>query len=197
MYESQDRLYCYPNSNTLINLLGIRSERVLAEWESRLVSTRLLQVLASPPAFEFTIDFLGHLHWLLFRDVYAWAGKARQVDLSKGDTRFAVWEQIDSEGQKLFASTPRIKDTPPKHVGDRFIQIAAPFLIELNVIHPFREGNGRTMRLFVELWANTVGQSVAWDNVGPDEVIEAMVHGVTADSGLLESVLARCLRPVA
>lgn len=197
VYTSQDSRYCYPNSATLKNLGGYRDARELAEWEAHVVAIRSAEVVRQQHPFDFTFEFVCQLHRSLFRDVYEWAGKTRQVDISKGDTRFAVWGQIESEAQRLFERTAKGPDADEADLGRWFVQAAAPFLIELNVIHPFREGNGRTMRLFVELWANTVGQSVAWDNVGPDEVIEAMVHGVTADSGLLESVLARCLRPVA
>lgn len=93
----------------------------------------------------------------------------------------------------MFAATAVL--TPPLHVGLRrwFPDTAAHFLTELNVIHPFREGNGRTMRVFAELWAASVGLRLAWDNVEPEQIVDATIHGVTGDDSQLREALDRCI----
>ena len=185
MYSSEDRLYCYPDSTTLKNLLDIRDPAALAEAEGYIVGLRMAEVVGGPSNFAFSFKFLKELHRRLFQDVYEWAGVTRRVDMSKGQTRFAVWEQIESETGRLFDSTAL--QQAPVSGGQRqwFIDTAAPFLIELNVMHPFRDGNGRTMRLFVELWAASIGLRLDWGRVEPEMIVEAVIHGVTHDdSGL-------------
>lgn len=196
MYTRRDSLYCYPNSTTLKNRRGYTDSSQLAAWEAHAVAVRSAEVLRSPPPFVFSFDHLRQLHRLLFRDVYDWAGESRRVNISKGDTRFAVWEQIDGEAQRLFASTPNVPAPDARDMHGWFIRTAAPFLIELNVIHPFREGNGRAARLFAERWANTVALRLAWDEVEPEDLLEAMIDGVTNGTRHLEVALDRCLQPV-
>lgn len=195
MYSSEDRLYCYPDSSTLKNLLDIRDAAALAEAEGYIVGLRMAEVVRGPSSFAFSFEFLKELHRGLFQDVYEWAGATRRVDMAKGQTRFAVWEQVESEAERLFDSTV-MKPAPVSGAQRQwFIDTAAPFLVELNVIHPFRDGNGRTMRLFVELWANSMGLRLDWGRVEPEKIVEAMIHGVTLDDSLLREVLDACIVP--
>jgi cell filamentation protein len=193
VYSSEDRVYCYPNSGSLKNLLNIRDAAELAEVEAYVVALRMAEVLRAPIEFTFSYDYLKDLHKRLFRDVYEWAGTTRQVDLSKGDTRFAVWEQIDVEADRLFASTPAEAPAPASDVRRWFVETAAHFLVELNVVHPFREGNGRTMRVFADLWARSIRLRLAWDNVEPDQVLSAMIYGVDHDDSRLREALDQCI----
>ncbi len=195
MYSSEDRLYCYPDSSTLKNLLDIRDAAALAEVEGYIVGLRMAEVVRGPSGFAFDFEFLKELHRRLFRDVYEWAGRARRVDMAKGQTRFAVWEQVESEAERLFDSTGVEPASDSGAERQWFIDTAAPFLIELNVIHPFRDGNGRTMRLFVELWANSIGLKLDWGRVVPERIVEAMSHGVSHDDSLLREVLDACIVP--
>lgn len=175
--------------------MDIRDADALAEAEGYIVGLRMAEVVRDPSSFAFSFEFLKDLHRHLFQDVYEWAGATRRVDMSKGQTRFAVWEQVEPEAEGLFGYTAA---TPARVSGAQrqwFIDTAAPFLVELNVIHPFRDGNGRTMRLFVELWANSIGLRLDWGRVEPEKIVEAMVHGVTHDDNLLREVLDACLVP--
>lgn len=193
VYSSEDRLYCYPNSDTLKNLLDIRDASNLAEVEAYIVGLRMAQVLGEQVTFTLDFAFLKYLHRRLFGDLYEWAGTTRQVDLSKGDTRFAVWERVESESENVFNE---IAATPPLRTGTGrswFLAAASHFLVEINVVHPFREGNGRTTRVFTELWAKSMGLRLAWNLVEPEEVIQAMIHGVANDANMLRSTMERCL----
>lgn len=193
VYSSEDRLYCYPSSSTLKNLFGILDATQLAETEAYVVALRMAEILREPTDFVFSFGFLKDLHRLIFRDIYAWAGNTRRVDMSKGDTRFAVWEQIESEAEKVFLSTEIDVTLFPDDLRNGFLDAAAQFLVELNVVHPFREGNGRVIRLFAELWAKSVGFRLAWDRVEPEQFINAMIHGVVHDAALAREVLDACL----
>lgn len=195
MYSSEDRLYCYPDSSTLKNLLDIRDAAALAEAEGYIVGLRMAEVVRRPSNFVFNFEFFKDLHRGLFQDVYTWAGVTRRVDMSKGHTRFAVWEQVEAESERLFNST--VPQPTPNSGGKRqwFIGTAAPFLVEMNVIHPFRDGNGRTTRLFIELWAASIGLQLDWGRVEPEKILEAMIHGVTHDDSLAREVLDVCIVP--
>lgn len=105
VYSSEDKAYCYPDSAILKNLLDIRDAVTLAEAEGYIVGLRMAEVVRGPSTFDFSFQFLKVLHRRLFQDVYEWAGATRRVDMSKGHTRFAVWEQVESAAASLFAST--------------------------------------------------------------------------------------------
>lgn len=84
---------------------------------------------------------------LFFQDLYDWAGQLRTVDISKGSTRFCNVQRIEPEASKLLAKMAMAN----YFVGlprNQLIESLADFYNELNVIHPFREGNGRVSRLF-------------------------------------------------
>jgi len=96
---TQDR-YCYPGSDVLINLLGIRDAKTLAEAEAEFTAERFRTY--KPPRLvitDFTLHHLQQLHYHLFQDIYEWAGKIRDVDISKGDTRFCTGSRIEPEAK--------------------------------------------------------------------------------------------------
>lgn len=191
VYHSEDKRYCYPDSDTLKNLEGIRDASVLAEFEANTVSIRTAQFLTSP-LFEFSFDFLKNLHLHLFQDVYEWAGQTRQVTITKGQTRFAAWEQIPAVAESLFAN-PRVQAGVSSESSEAFLDAASYFFVELNMIHPFREGNGRTQRLFTSLWAASLGLTLDWKRVAPEDLIAALIYGVNHDASLARAVLEACL----
>ena len=99
MYSSDDKTYCYPDSSTLKNLHGATDAEELAELEALLYCVRHAELTRNPPPFTLTFQHLKDIHQHLFQDTYSWAGATRTVDMSKGTTRFAVWEQVEPEGQ--------------------------------------------------------------------------------------------------
>jgi fido (protein-threonine AMPylation protein) len=88
--------------------------------------------------------------------------------MSKGDTLFALAEGIEPQGRQLFDDLAR-----RHHLHgldrDQFVTGAGQFLSDLNALHPFREGNGRTQRVFLQLLANQAGWQPAWAPIDPDE----------------------------
>ncbi|POC51920.1 cell filamentation protein Fic, partial [Vibrio vulnificus] len=82
--------YCYPDSNTLVNLLDIRDSDDLDKAEVAFSELRYIEYSSSVLTLEeMDITHFKHLHWVLFQDVYGWAGEFRDVDISKGSSRFA------------------------------------------------------------------------------------------------------------
>lgn len=121
---------------------------------------------------------LQQIHRFLFQDVYDWAGKLRTVNIAKGSL-FCNWNYIVSGSKPIF---DRLKPenyligTTPEGICDKL----AYYLGEINVIHPFREGNGRAQRGFIQYLACTAGYHVDFTSISSNEMIEASASASTA-----------------
>jgi len=185
--------YCYPGTTTLRNLLDIQDEELLAAAErdlSRLAASGLMFEL--PP---YDLNYLCRLHRLLFRDLYAWAGELRTLDIAKDSTRFCTVNRIVPEADKLFARL-RTANWYEGLSRDALIVQSAELYGDLNMIHPFREGNGRAQRLLFEHLIINAGYQIDWSPVGRDEWIDANVAAVHCDYRTLEQIFARCIGSV-
>lgn len=165
---------CYPNTDILINLLDIRSESELEEAELELTSFRLEQF--SPQFEQLTFNYLKEIHRHLFQDIYKWAGQLRSVDISKGDTRFCTAANIEREAVKQFQLLAKSNYLRELNRAEFVFQLA-DFFCEMNVVHPFREGNGRTLRLFCEVLALQAGYELDWKGISKDSWLEANIQG--------------------
>lgn len=183
----------YPGTDVLINKLGIRDQAELDEAEAAIVLLATFELAQNPlPEPETGPDFSYFLqvHRALFRDVYAWAGDIRDVDISKGTTRFANCQHIAAEGQRLtreLAAENWLEALSP----DEFSQRMAHYMGELNVLHPFREGNGRALREYVRYLAERAGHPLSWENVTSAEMIDASIAVYRGDARPLEVLLRR------
>ncbi len=109
------------------------------------------------PAFrDFSLQTWKNIHFYLFQDIYEWAGELRTVKISKGRTMFAAPEFIESEASRLFQRLRMEKFLVGQDQGP-FISRLAHYYGELNVLHPFRKGNGRSQKLLFELLALNAG----------------------------------------
>jgi cell filamentation protein len=144
---SQDS-YCYKNSDVLVNKLNIENHDSLAEAELAFTAIRYSEYSSNITSInKFNLSHLQALNFQLFQDVYYWAGDIRAVDIAKGETRFCTCTRIDAEAQKQFSRIPLLLNINSQ---EQLIIELADIFCELNIIHPFREGNGRTQRFFFE-----------------------------------------------
>ena len=181
---------CYPNSTVLVNHLGIRDAEELAEVEKALTESRA--ALFEPDFSAFDLATLQAIHRHLFQDIYPWAGELRTVDISKGNTRFCTAAYIEKETNKLL----RKLENEHYLVGlplALLLERLADYYCELNVIHPFREGNGRTQRLFFELLVINTGHGLDWSQVEQDEWIQANIAGYVGDLQPLQTLFQRII----
>lgn len=158
----------------LKNKLGITDPDKLAKAEYDLVAEQIGQILSSEPPQKPDFDYLLSLHRQLFQDIYDFAGKVRTVNISKPDSPvpFCYADFIFSESQRIFSQLT----TDNYFVGlskDKFIEKLAWLSSELNALHPFREGNGRTIRLFITQLARNAGYLIDFLIAPHDSIIAA------------------------
>lgn len=164
-YSAEDDPYVYPNG-VLINLLGLRETAILNEAEADFASARIIQLQEVPLKGDFSLGHLRSLHQFIFQDIYPWAGELRQVGIGKNDTIFLPHEEIEAAFHVVEARLARSDFFAGLH-GDLsgFASEAGAALGAINHIHPFREGNGRTQREFLDLLARRAGFLLEWGGV--------------------------------
>lgn len=174
-YGVEHDSYCYPDSDVLVNLLNITDPLELAEAEAEFTAERYrtYESRQLSPA-DFSFEHLQHLHHHLFQDLYEWAGKPREVDISKGTTRFCTCSRIQPEATKLFANIPALTNLKSEH---DLITRVADLYCEMNILHPFREGNGRVQRFFFEELLFTLGYELRWPPITKEAWIDANIAG--------------------
>ncbi len=181
--------YLYPGTDVLRNLLGIKNQGALDKVESTLSFLRAAELRERPVAGRFDLTHLLKIHERLFGDVYDWAGQVRHVEITKGQTMFARRLMIESAAGQLFEQLAG-EDYLQGLDVDRFSIRAGHYLGEINVLHPFREGNGRTQREFIGQLARQAGHRADWSAVGQAEMVRASIQAYNGDS----SGLARLIR---
>lgn len=177
-YDAANDQYCYRGTTILKNKLNIRDmdEIERAEREITALTARKIGFRAPP----YNLEYMKLLHRQLFSDLYDWAGELRRVDISKGGTRFCNCGRIIAESQKLFNSLQGdnwLKNLPKQD----FCEKLAEYYCEFNMIHPFREGNGRVERLLFEHLALAAGYDLDWGDIQPNEWIQANIDGVNVN----------------
>ncbi|MGZ5875305.1 MAG: Fic/DOC family protein [Bradyrhizobium sp.] len=185
MYDAIDDPYTYENSTVLVNRLDIRTQTELDAFEAEISTAR-----AEEPLPEGALDFSHYkaVHHHLFQDVYDWAGQVRTVRISKDGNPFCFPENIENQAKTLFddlhaAGFLRNLDTKA------FSAKAAHFLAELNAIHAFREGNGRSQLTFFALLADQAGHPLDLDKLEAGEMLEAMIASFAGDERKLAAVI--------
>jgi cell filamentation protein len=171
-YSSPDP-YCYPGTGVLINKLNITDGATLFEAERRITALRLAELAIDPVHGVFDFAHLRSIHQIIFEDIYAWAGEIRTGEfLTKGTAIFCLGRHIAVYAENLFAKLSEEK----KLLGldkTQFIKRLAYFMGELNALHPFREGNGRSSREFWRLLSLYAGYDLDFGLANKDELLDA------------------------
>jgi cell filamentation protein len=192
-YE-RDSKYCYPDSLVLKNKLGIRDADKLAEAERRSTAFNILEIKNKPVRGRLDFKHLCDIHRVIFRDIYDWAGKPRTVNIAKGNP-FCMSQVIPAYAEDIFAklkSENFLLDTSADEMPERLTY----YLSEINVLHPFREGNGRAQRVFIEYLAQCAGYYVDFSDVSGNEMVEASVLSFDKDYSTMIAMLRRIVSPI-
>ena len=145
LYEARNSIYCYPGSDVLINKLNIKDNQLLSEAERKIVLTKSYELRKNSKIGDFDLNHFLEIHKFLFEDIYPFAGKFRNENIAKGYFSFAEWQYIEPEIKRLFDKLKAENYLQGKS-REELVKGLAYYLSELNVLHPFREGNGRTIR---------------------------------------------------
>ena len=170
---TQDR--CYPGTTVLVNKMDIHDQEELSRAEKIIVSVHSIEIEQNPPVDPFTFDLYRTLHKELFGDVYDWAGELRTVNLSKKGTAFYRADALPQLGKAKFDYLQsRNEFRGLSH--DELANEIAEFYHDINMLHSFREGNGRTQRLFFTLLIRRAGYEIDFWNCDTDELMIATIY---------------------
>lgn len=185
-YAEFDR---YTDENGVLrNKLGAASDDSLDELESRLVAMNTLGLRLDPVEGNFDLAHLQKIHRRLFGEIYEWAGELRELGITKGKTVFAAPNRIQPEFQKLHKSL--MSEDFEYYDKATFAKKLAYYLGEINILHPFREGNGRTQREFIIQFALKFNYRLHFQNVTQQEMIEASERSsLYVDNTLFEKII--------
>jgi cell filamentation protein len=151
--------YLDPVSGVLRNAFGLTNKEECDRAEMRLSTMRVDELTMAPLPGPYDLAHLQAFHRRIFGDFYPWAGEVRRVDIAKG-SMFAAWRQVEAYAQWVFDELKKedyLRDIERHRFLDRFTYYYA----EVNALHPFREGNGRTQRAFFQQLAREAGWQVA------------------------------------
>ncbi|GHD20994.1 Fic/DOC family protein [Tianweitania populi] len=193
--DSPKGSYTYPNTSddpdrqdVLRNKFGIETRSELRTAEYRVAAFRIIEIEEGfGPKGNFDAAHLKAIHGHIFQDVYEWAGHTRNessvVDgervqpiggMRKGDTSFLHGARIDiglNEALKPISEAQAFRRASPYEFAER----AAKVLSELNYVHPFREGNGRTQEAFISELGRQYGHEIDFTNISKTRMIEASI----------------------
>ena len=157
----------------LENKLGITDSAELAREEERISKTRALELFETnflSSLIPGTFDALSKIHVFLFSDIYEFAGKIRTVNIAKGNFRFAPLMYLKAALENI--------EKMPQGTFDEIIEK----YVEMNVAHPFREGNGRSTRIWLDhILKSELGMVVDWSLVDKSDYLLAMERSPIKD----------------
>ncbi len=191
LYEARNSIYCYKESDVLVNKFDIRDNKKLEEIERKIVLAKLYELRQNNRIGNFDVNHFVGIHKFLFEDIYPFAGLFRTENIAKGNFCFAEWEYIEDELKRIL---DQLKEENYLQNLDRemFIKRLSYYMAELNVLHPFREGNGRTIREFIRQLAYKNGYVLNLKNIKPKDMLDACIRSVV-DTTDLENIISECL----
>lgn len=157
----------------LENKLGITNSPELAEAEERISKKKAIELFENGILDELVagkFESLKSIHKYLFEDVYSFAGEVRTVNISKGNFRFAPLMYLEAALANI--------DKMPQSTFDEIVEK----YVEMNIAHPFREGNGRSTRIWLDcILKKEIGKVVDWSQVDKEDYLLAMERSPIKD----------------
>lgn len=157
----------------LENKLGIENSADLAREEEKISKKKAIELFENGLLDKVEVgkfSSLKAIHKFLFEDIYDFAGKTREVNISKGNFRFAPLMYLEAALENI--------DKMPQSTFDEIIEK----YVEMNIAHPFREGNGRSTRIWLDLMLKKeIGQVVDWSKVDKEDYLLAMERSPIRD----------------
>jgi cell filamentation protein len=194
-YSYIDGLNQYTYSNGVLkNLANIQEEQALLLYESLKVSKRIEELFVKPIKIT-NSESLLEIHQYLFQDVYEWAGKIRTVNISKDGKPFFEGERFQTGYQYINSLTveySKISSNKNSEIAEKLAEI----LDNINFMHPFREGNGRTQREFIRTLALQKGFKLNLNPPDNKSIYDRYMKGtIQSDINLLKELILEELKP--
>ncbi len=184
MYDAINSRYTYKNSNVLINKLNIKDEKKLKAYETKMVAFKLTTIQKLKFKRTYDENHLRFIHQYLFFEIYDFAGNYRLENITKENFLFSdfhyIEENIKDIMKKIDLEILRAYDF------ERLVSKISEIMTDLNVLHPFREGNGRTTREFIRELLEDLGYEINWYLIDYDEILSASVMAVIDDKEQIE-----------
>ena len=180
--------YLYPELNVMRNRLDIRQAKRLAQAAYEFTALRAATLSLGP-----LLRGLPHLcaiHQHLYQDIFDWAGDIREMDIYQGDTRFCHFAYIEKEGNALMQDLEEEGYLVGLEKAD-FINRLSHYYCEINVLHPFRIGNGIVQRIFFEQLAIHAGYQLDWRGIDPEAWAQANQSGAMGDLSALNTIFSK------
>ncbi len=174
--------------------MNIRDEKQLACMESHITLAKISMLEFNPIEGHFDFEHYKAIHKYLFEDLYEWAGTIRTVNLSKKGTSFVKCEDIQHIAEACF-NRLRNADFFRGLDKKRFVENIVDFYCVTNNLHPFREGNGRTQRVFLSQLANFAGYELNFSDIDTDRLMIATIHASNGIDSYLKSVFEEITVP--
>lgn len=178
---------CYSGTTILINKFDIRDEEKLNEVESVLASVRYAEWLNAPKADSFDFEHYKAIHHFLFSDLYDWAGQIRTVNISKKGTKFTPSENIEEQAALVFKRLRKCNYFKGLD-HSAFVNEIVDFYCVTNALHPFREGNGRTQRIFLTQLIRNAGYDINFADMDTELLMIATIQSAQGVTDMLKQL---------
>jgi len=190
-----DNKYCYQGTSILKNKLDIHNKDQFLTAETRLAAVRLYQLYEKPVQGAFDFSHLCRIHHHIFQDLYDWAGETRTVNIAK-TSMFCLVQFMPDYSRSIFPAYYNdcicVKDDI-----DSFIHVLAGHYADLNALHPFREGNGRSQREYARELCLKCGYRIDLRHTNHNEMLAASIESLDKGSNDgLEAIFRKCIVPL-
>jgi cell filamentation protein len=175
---------CYPNTVCLINKLDIKDDKVLSDIEAKITFAKAAVLESETVEFKLDFEYYKNIHRFLFEDLYDWAGRLRKVDISKKGTRFCPQNELEDLCKVCFKRLENVNFFKGL-AKEKFVEEIVDFYQTTNYLHPFREGNGRTQRIFISKLIKYNGYDFDFSNIDPDLL---MIATIKASNGISDDL---------
>ena len=184
---------CYEGTTCLINKFGITDDKQLSLIEGQITFAKGSELERNPIKGNFDFEHYKAIHKYLFDEIYEWAGKIRTVDMSKKGTNFAKANEIEKLANACFA---RLKSENyfKRQEFDEFISNIVDFYCVTNMLHPFREGNGRTQRIFISQLIRYSGYDIDFSKINTDNLMSATIHAANGIDDFLKEIFKNAIQ---
>ena len=166
---------CYEGTTCLINKFGIKDEKKLSQMETLITTAKCKELEVNPIDGDFGFEHYKAIHKYIFEDLYDWAGQVRTASISKKGTVFTLPESIEPLADRIFTGLQK-ENCYIGYDNDRYIESIVDFYCRTNMLHPFREGNGRTQRVFLTQLIRHSGHDINFSTIDTDELMIATIQ---------------------